>query len=296
MIFLESRALLTSLLWISGALSYSSSCVCAGFAFSSPVLSVTHVQQQRYTPSRNPNALRFELKRIKSRGTPSTTAIRGESADSDNDGDEVDHGVKVSDIFGNLRIPASLIAGAALASAFEMPLADTDGLKLGAVKRIYSLAMLNTLSSMLLTVLVSTMCMHDIDMCPPRPAKYVKDYIEKHYALEWMLMKINFIWGNIIFVSASMLRGWVFLKSPIIGDGVLGIMGSLLLVSVSILVEFTNNQTGRTPMQQIKRNISLVLDKTKTNRMFAVSILTWVATVIYLIAKVPYIYFQLTSP
>eukprot|EP00980_Cylindrotheca_fusiformis_P000790 scaffold192_cov114-Cylindrotheca_fusiformis.AAC.2 len=229
-------------------------------------------------------------------GASSPTAIHEKANDDDDNDDMEDYGEKVASIFGNLRIPASLIAGAALGTAFSMPLADTDGLKAGAVKRIFTLASMGTLSSMLLTVLLSTTCMNDIALNPPRKAKYVKDYIEKNYALEWMLMKTHFMWGSVSFVLSAMLRGWVFLKCPIIGDGVLGIMGSLMLISVSILLEFTRNQTGETSIQQVRRNIGLVLDRTKTNRLFAVAALSWLATMIYVIAKIPYVYLQLTSP
>jgi hypothetical protein len=234
----------------------------------------------------------------KYKATPSTTAICGAAASTEDDNDEelADYGDKVSGIFGNLRIPASLMAGASLASAFAMPLADTDGLKLGTIKRLYTLVMMGTLSSMLLTVLISTMCMNDIAMSPPRRAKYVKDYIEQNYALEWMLTKTHFMWGNVVFVLGCMLRGWVFLKCPIIADGVLGVMGSLTLVSVSILVEFTKKQTGQTSMQQMRRSIGLVLDKMETNRLFRVAAAMWMATAIFMIAKIPYVYLQLTSP
>jgi hypothetical protein len=312
---IKRRAVLTLfLLWISGAPNYSSAIFAAGFVPSPTITSVapelrypillytthhfvpatSHFEKRGHIIS---NLMHTQVSR-KYKATPSTsTAIRGASIDNDDEDEELaDYGDRVSGIFGNLRIPASLIAGASLASAFEVPLAVTDGLKLGIVKRLYSLVMMGTLSSMLLTVLISTMCMNDIAMSPPRRAKYVKDYIEQNYALEWMLTKTHFMWGNVVFVLGSMMRGWMFLKCPIIADGVLGVMGSLTLVSISILVEFTENQTGQTSMQQMRRSMDLVLDKMKTNRLFRVAAVTWMATAIYMIAKIPYIYLQLTSP
>jgi hypothetical protein len=308
--------MLTSfLLWISGTSKNSSSIFAAGFVASPTITFVARELREpmlymytnhHFVPAASNfekrghmifNLMRAQASR-KHKATPSTTAIRGAAASIDDDGGEVlaDYGDKVSGIFGNLRIPASLIAGASLASAFAMPLADTDGLKLGTVKRLYTLVMMGTLSSMLLIVLISTMCMNDIAMSPPRRAKYVKDYIEQNYALEWMLTKTHFMWGNVIFVLGSMLRGWVLLKCPIIADGVLGAMGSLALVSVSILVEFTKKQTGQTSMQQMRRSLDLVVDKMETNRLFRVAAATWMATAIYMIAKIPYVYLQLTSP
>jgi hypothetical protein len=313
---IKRRAVLTLfLLWISGAPNYSSAIFAAGFVPSPTITSVapelrypillytthhfvpatSHFEKRGHIIS---NLMHTQVSR-KYKATPSTsTAIRGASIDNDDEDEELaDYGDRVSGIFGNLRIPASLIAGASFASAFAMPLADTDGLKLGIVKRLYSLVMMGTLSSMLLTVLISTMCMNDIAMSPPRRAKYVKDYIEQNYALEWMLTKTHFMWGNVIFVLGSMLRGWVFLKDPIIADGVLGIMGSLTIISLSIVLEFTRRQTGQTVMQQTKKSMNMVLARMQKNYLFGVGAVMWMTTVAYLSAKTPHMMqFLLSAP
>jgi hypothetical protein len=230
-----------------------------------------------------------------------TTAIRGGSNDhhDDNDKEErmVDSGGVVAGLFGNLRIPASLLAGASLGSAFSLPLAGTDGLKLGTVKRVYALFMMGSLSSMLLTVLVSTVCMNDIALSPPRYAKSVGDYIDQNYGLEWMAARTNFIWGNVVFVVGSMLRMWVWMSCPIIADGVLGIMGSLTIISLSIVLEFTRRQTGQTVMQQTKKSMNMVLARMQKNYLFGVGAVMWMTTVAYLSAKTPHMMqFLLSAP
>lgn len=218
------------------------------------------------------------------------TTTRGGSENNKHEDDQLlDCGTIVATLFGNLRIPASLIAGASLASAFALPLAPTDGLKLGTVKRVYALFMMSSLSSMLLTVLVSTMCMADITLSPPRYAKTANDYVQNNYALEYMAAKTNFIWGNIVFVVGSMLRMWVFLSCPVFADGVVGIMGSLALVSVSILLEFTKRHTGQNVLQQTTTSMKVVIAKIKKNYLFGVAVAMWVATITYLIAKTPHL-------
>jgi len=124
-----------------------------------------------------------------------------------------DFGGIVSGLFGNFRILASLIAGASLGSAFGLPLKEGDGLVLGLVKRLYVLLTLRSLCSMLLTVLISTLCMNDIALSapPPKMSNSAADYIDRYCLLEWMLVRTNFLWGGVIFVIGSMLRGWVFI-------------------------------------------------------------------------------------
>jgi hypothetical protein len=101
------------------------------------------------------------------KGEQASTAIRGGSEDDD-EVELKDCGGTVAGLFGNLRIPASLIAGASLGSAFALPLMDTDNFKIGIAKRMYALSMITTLGSMLLVVILSTIAMNDIAICHTR--------------------------------------------------------------------------------------------------------------------------------
>mmetsp|Transcript_12613 Transcript_12613/g.30119 ORF Transcript_12613/g.30119 Transcript_12613/m.30119 type:complete len:426 (+) Transcript_12613:100-1377(+) len=211
------------------------------------------------------------------------------ASDDEETAPETDHGGVVSGLFGNLRIPASLLAGASLGQAFALPFADADGLTLGMVKRVYVLCMLGSFSSMLKTVLVSTTVMTDITLSNPRLAKSPSDYINRYYALEYMLTKINFFLGSGAFAIGSMLRGWVFLNFAVVGRGVLGIMGSFTLMSASIVLEYSRRQTGKSWVGQLKDTVQLIRNKTKTNLLFGVGAVIWASTLIYLIAKIPHI-------
>merc|ERR1712157_356419 len=82
-----------------------------------------------------------------------------------------DHGGTVAVMFGNLRIPASLIAGASLGSAFALPFLDTDTWKVDMAKRMYIFSMVTTLASMLLVVVLTTIVMNDISLRPTKLAK-----------------------------------------------------------------------------------------------------------------------------
>jgi hypothetical protein len=215
-----------------------------------------------------------------------TTTIRGGS----NDDELKDCGEAVAGLFGNLRIPASLVAGASLGSAFAMPLNASDGLKLGMVKRIYALLMMGSLASMLLVVLVATVTMNDIVICPTRRSKSVGDYIEENYAMEWLATKINFIWGNVAFVVGASLRGWMAISCAVISKGVLGIMTSLLLVAISVFLEKEKNRTGMNLLEQWSQAMKIVGNRMKGNPLFGVAVIMWVSTVGYIFAEIPHIY------
>ncbi|CAJ1951182.1 unnamed protein product [Cylindrotheca closterium] len=200
-----------------------------------------------------------------------------------------DFGGTVAGLFGNLRIPASLIAGASLGSAFGLPLMEGEGLVLGMVKRVYTVIMLGSLCSMLLTVLVSTLCMNDIALSPPKASNSAKDFMDRYYPLEWMLARTNFLWGGVIFVIGSMLRGWVFLTCPTVGRGLLGMMGSFTLIATSIVMQFSKQQTGRTPLQSIRRSFQLIQNKMKKSYVFAAGTFLCVFTVFYFLVTIPHI-------
>ncbi|CAJ1951180.1 unnamed protein product [Cylindrotheca closterium] len=209
------------------------------------------------------------------------------SDDEEEPASEADHGGVVSGLFGNLRIPASLLAGASLGQAFALPFADMDGVLLGMMKRVYVLCMLGSFSSMLLTVLVSTTVMTDITLSNPRMAKSPSDYINRYYALDFMLTKINFFLGSAGFAIGSMLRGWAFLKVSQMGNGVLGIMGSFTIMTASIVLEYSRRQTGKSWVGQLKDTLQLMRNKTKANRLFGVGFVIWAASLVYLISRIP---------
>ena len=116
-------------------------------------------------------------------GAIAAVSVRGGGDEEDS---LKDCGGVVSSLFGNTRIPATLIAGASLGSAFALPLSPSDNMKLGMLKRVYSLLMMNAMSSMLLVVLVSTIVMNDIVLAPQaRFSRNAFEYIDHHYKLEW---------------------------------------------------------------------------------------------------------------
>lgn len=227
------------------------------------------------------------------------TVIRGGGRrdDKDTDAEELkDFGNAAAGLFGNLRIPSMLVAGSALGSAFALPFADTDRLVYGFSKRIYSFAMLSSLGSMILVVILSTVCMNDISICPSRLSTCVGKYIDENYALEWMMVKSHFYYGTVAFVVGTAFRAWVSIECPVVGRGVVGILSSLTVLSISTLLEKSRNQGGGRPfLQNVVCYVKLLLAKGKSSPLFGAGATLWVTTVAYLFVKFPHLYLYLSK-
>ncbi len=233
-------------------------------------------------PTRQPAKRRFVHR-------PALTRIRGGAKAVEEKESLQDCGGSVAGLFGNLRIPASLIAGAALGSAFALPFLDTDSAKIAMAKRLYAVSMITTLGSMLLVVIIATITMNDIAIRPKRLSQNVGEYIQEHYELEWMLVRSHFFYGAFAFLGGSAFRAYVAIACPVIGKGVLGILASLSLVCMGYFVEKTSHQNCPCPLR-LGRFLKVIGDKAKTNVMFGAGAITWLVAVTYLLVKVPHMY------
>ena len=97
------------------------------------------------------NALTTPLNRIRQRRAP----VFQLQSSSDAASVRKDYSSEAAGLFGNVRIPAALFAGAAAGAAFALPLGVSEGLKVGLVKRLYALLMMGSLSSEIVAVVVS---------------------------------------------------------------------------------------------------------------------------------------------
>ena len=92
--------------------------------------------------------------------SPSSSASSSEialSKTNNNNKKRKDYRKEAIGLFGQIRIPASLFAGAAGAAAFALPIAPGESMKFGIVKRIYYLLMITALSSEIIAVVVATL-------------------------------------------------------------------------------------------------------------------------------------------
>eukprot|EP00563_Minutocellus_polymorphus_P018585 CAMPEP_0197715648 /NCGR_PEP_ID=MMETSP1434-20131217/770_1 /TAXON_ID=265543 /ORGANISM="Minutocellus polymorphus, Strain CCMP3303" /LENGTH=277 /DNA_ID=CAMNT_0043299829 /DNA_START=48 /DNA_END=878 /DNA_ORIENTATION=- len=147
-----------------------------------------------------------------------------------------DYSSEMSALFGNIRIPAALFAGASAGAAFAMPLGTSDGFALGFVKRIYALLMMCALSCQLLAIIVATLSMGTIAVsAESRKASCLSDYIEEYFDLSWVTARWNFLAGIFSFVVGQGMRAWLTVGCPIFGKAALGVMVSSTIFAVGFI-------------------------------------------------------------
>jgi len=201
-----------------------------------------------------------------------------------------DHGGVVAGLFGNLRIPASLIAGASLGSAFALPFLASDTGRIDFAKRMYIFSMITTLGSMLMVVILSTIVMNDVCLRPSRRTKSVRDYVDEYYALEWMMVRSSFFYGALAFIVGSAFRAWISIECPVLGKAVVGILSSISVVSLSYMADQVRVQYDRPLRQSFLLYVKAVLRRTKTNPLFGIGVALWVISNSYLLVKLPHMY------
>ena len=206
-----------------------------------------------------------------------------------------DFGGSVAGLFGNLRIPASLIAGASLGSAFALPMLDTDAVRIGMAKRLYAFSMVTTLGSMLLVVIITTKVMNDIALRPKRLSKTCAEYIEDNYGCEWMIVRSHFFYGSFAFLGACAFRAYISVACPVIGRGTLGILASLSMMCMSYLTEGCQNLGAQKLHERFGRFLKTIGNRAKTNVWFGAGAITWIWAVAYLIYKLPHMYIYLVN-
>ena len=223
----------------------------------------------------------------------STSVIRGGGQGDQQESE--DHGGAVAGMFGNLRIPASLIAGASLGSAFALPFLDSDTATIGFSKRIYVFSMMTTLGSMLLVLILSTIVINDVSVRPSRLAKSVGDYIDEHYALEWMMVRSHFFYGAFAFIVGSTFRAYVSIECPILGKAIVGILSSISLISMSYIIDRIRVQSEQPFRQTFRRFLKEIAKNMKTRPCFGIGVLIWLISVSYLLVKIPHMYWYLAN-
>jgi hypothetical protein len=206
-----------------------------------------------------------------------------------------DYGSEMSALFGNIRIPAALFAGASAGAAFAMPLGQADGLKLGFVKRIYALLMMSALSCQLLAIIVATLSMGTIAVsAESRKAKCLADYIEEHFDLNWVTARWNFLAGIFAFVIGMGIRAWLSVTCPIFGKAALGIIASSTIFAVGFIEDNERKRRSGGVSKglfglTIKYVISM-LKKAKKDPLFALGSLLSAVTWGYVAYNLPHVW------
>lgn len=205
-----------------------------------------------------------------------------------------DFSAVAANMFGNLRIPAALFAGAAAGAAFAMPLSDSEGVKLGMVKRIYALLMIGSLSSQVIVVTVSTVTMGAMSLSKPVKFASVAEYLNQNYDFEWVTARFHFLSGLLLFVIGSGLRAWVTISCPVVAKAALALIlsGTLLTLAFIDAVERTHFQSKLGMFALPLRFIKLLVQRiTKPDGfLFGAATVSALVTALYLVLKLEHVY------
>ena len=150
---------------------------------------------------------------------------------------------EASALFGNIRIPAALFAGASAGAAFAMPIAmQSEGVKVGLVKRLYALLMMAALSSEIIAVVVSTVTVASLSARESPKTKTVSELLEQCYEFEWIASRLHFLVGVLYFVLGIGFRAWITISCPVIAKAALGTILSATMLCVAVAMELESTQ------------------------------------------------------
>lgn len=210
-----------------------------------------------------------------------------------------DYRNEASNLFGNVRIPAALFAGASAGAAFAMPIVGADNLRLGLVKRVYALLMMAALSSEILAVVISTLATSNIasrqdstNMLTTNVSELLKNY----YNLEWIATRYHFLNGVLMFIIGIGIRAWVTISCPIIAQGALGIIVSSTLLCLAFIQELQPVDILDGCLRLPIKYIQLLWNRAKQRPIFALALLMSIITNVYIISKIPHVVHYLGSP
>jgi hypothetical protein len=197
-------------------------------------------------------------------------------------------------LFGNIRIPAALFAGASVGSAFAMPLAaGSEGLKLGLVKRLYALLMLAAVSSQVVAVVVSTLAVAALNTRGVSATINVKALIEQDYNLEWIAARWHLLSGVLFFLVGIGFRAWVTIGCPVIAKAALGMITSATLLCMAFIQDSELSEGGllggmwSLPVRYVKLLVQRF--QRKGSSLFAIALAVATVTSLYTVCKVPHI-------
>ena len=201
-----------------------------------------------------------------------------------------------SALFGNIRVPAALFAGASAGAAFAMPLVTNEGLRPGMVKRVYALLMLTCLAFQMIALVVSTLSIGSINFAKDREKTVdVASFLQKYYELEWTATRFHFFSGLIAFVTAAGLRAWVHITCPVVGKAALGIIVSSTLMALAFLQNQTQSTTLRSIASMPVDLVKLYVQRGKEEPLFTAAVLSFAITGLYIVGKTPHVYKYLAS-
>lgn len=198
-------------------------------------------------------------------------------------------------VFGNLRVPSALFAGAAAGSAFALPIQTSDDSLSTCLKSVYALLMISCLSCNLTSIVIGTLSISKLatmeeeneDDLPTY--RSLVDFLIGEFELEFTASRTSFITGLVTFAFAIGLRAWITFENPLVGAAGMGIIVSGLLFCFAFLDEIfgqdlTFGGNNRPLVGLPLRCAELITKEAETNEFFAVALAASAITAVLIVA------------
>jgi hypothetical protein len=237
------------------------------------------------------------------------------SSETDKVVEKKDYRKEASGLFGSIRIPASLFAGAAASSAFVLPIVQNESLKIGVVKRIYYLLMIGSLSNEIITVVIATLTGQELSIGGASADDNISDYFkttsirellydEKYFFLESIAVRFHFWSGILMFLSGLGIRAWISISCPVISKAALGIVLSSILFCLAFLqknmISTNKCHGGRSSSDVSSRGVQnaflipyeyakALWSESKKSPIFAIALTMAMITQFYILWKIPHV-------
>jgi hypothetical protein len=241
-------------------------------------------------PQQKPGVTRTFILGSSSPLSHSTKAI---STDDHDRAELKDFRGEASNLFGNVRIPAALFAGASTGASFAMPLAASEGLRLGLVKRVYALLMMAALSSAIVAVVVSTLTVGSLSTHTTPKTYSVNELIREHFELEWASTRFHFLSGVLYFIVGIGLRAWVSISCPVIAKAAVGTILSCTLLCVAFIQDAETKSQSTSCMDGVLQlplsYFTALFRRARTRPLFTAALVVSLTTWGYTLANIPHV-------
>lgn len=151
----------------------------------------------------------------------------------------VDYAPAAASLFNNMKLPASIIAGAMIPIGIGGPLKfepdDDDGKFAILLRRLYPVAVVVALCSELISVMWATVAVNQLTETNIEAASSVWHLIQRDFQLPWVATNAHFVLGMIGFMWVICSRAYFMAAKGALGASTAGVAFSSLLLITSIV-------------------------------------------------------------
>jgi hypothetical protein len=142
-------------------------------------------------------------------------------------------------LFNNMKLPASIIAGAIVPLGLLSPLqvkSEPDDSPLEKrIRKMYQVLSVVTLATELIAVMAATVATNGLTERTIAPANSVWHLLQRDFELEWSMVNTHFVIGMLGFLAMIGSRAYFMAQKGLLGKSALGVAVSALALMVSIV-------------------------------------------------------------